>query len=95
MCTINSKLFELIIENGSYENIINRAAMKELKLPIEKHPNPYTIGWIKAAEKIEVKEWCKVPIYIGKYRDKVYCDMVDMDACQLLFGRPWQYDLDT
>ena len=45
--------------------------MKVLKLLVEKHPNPYTIGWIKAAEKIEVKEICKVPFSIGKYRDDV------------------------
>ena len=25
----------------------------------------------------------------------MYCDVVDMDACQLLFGRLWQYDLDA
>lgn len=22
----------------------------------------------------------------------MYCDVVDMDACHLLFGRPWQFD---
>nr|XP_019702571.1 uncharacterized protein LOC109505085 [Elaeis guineensis] len=27
-----------------------------------------------------------------KYYDKVWCDVVAMDACHLLFGRPWQYD---
>ena len=47
------------------------------------------------AEKIEVKERCKVPCSIGKYRDEVYCDVVDIDACQLLFGKPWQFDLDA
>ena len=25
----------------------------------------------------------------------MYYDVVDMDACQLQFGRPWQYDLDA
>ena len=40
-CTISGKLFELIINISSCENIII-------------HLNPYTIGWIKAAEKIEV-----------------------------------------
>ena len=27
-----------------------------------------------------------------KYKDEVWCDVVDMDACHLLLGRPWQYD---
>ena len=36
-----------------------------------------------------------MPFSIGKYRDEVYCDIVDMDACHLLFGRPWQYDVDA
>ena len=88
-CTINSKLFELIIDSGSYENIISREAVRMLKLPVKKHPNPYSIGDIKAAEKIKVKELCKIPFSIGKYRDEVYCDVVDMDVCQLLSGRPW------
>ena len=25
----------------------------------------------------------------------MYCDVVNIDACQLLFGRPWQYDLNA
>ena len=80
-CIINNKLFELIIDSGSCENIISREVEKVWKFPVEKHPNPYTIGWIKVAEKIEVKERCKVLFSIGKYRDEVYCDVVDMDAC--------------
>ena len=69
--------------------------MDSLKLPLEKDTNPYSVGWIKAAEKLEVKERCKVSFSIGKYMDEIYCDVVDMDACQLLFGRPWQFDLDA
>lgn len=43
-----------------------------------------------------MKERCHVPLSIGKYyKDEVICDVVDMDACQLLFGRPWQFDLGT
>ena len=86
-CTINDKLFELIIESESFENIIKRGAIRELKLPVEKHPHPYTIGWIKTVEKIEVNECCKVPFSIGNCWDGVYCDVVDMDSCQLVFGR--------
>ena len=69
--------------------------MRLLKLLVENHPKSYTIGWIKAAENIEIKERCKVPFSIGKHQDEVHCDVVEMDACQLLFGRPSQYDLDA
>ena len=40
-CTISGKLFELIIDNGSCANIISREAVKLLKLPMDKYPNPY------------------------------------------------------
>ena len=32
---------------------------------------------------------------IGKYHDKVLCDVVPMEACHLLLGRPWQFDKKT
>ena len=41
--TINGKLLELTIDSRSCENIISKEAVKLLRLPIEKHHNPYTI----------------------------------------------------
>ena len=29
------------------------------------------------------------------YVNEVACDVVDMDACHLIFGRPWQYEVDA
>eukprot|EP00253_Pinus_taeda_P011359 PITA_11359 len=28
----------------------------------------------------------------GRYKDKVVCDIMPMDVCHILLGRPWQYD---
>jgi hypothetical protein len=28
---------------------------------------------------------------IGGYNDKILCDVIPMDVCHLLLGRPWQY----
>ena len=39
-CTIKNKLFQLIIDSGSFENIIGREVVRELKFPVEKHPQP-------------------------------------------------------
>ena len=33
-----------------------------------------------------------VAFAIGKYEDEVLCDVVPMEACHILLGRPWQYD---
>lgn len=88
-CTINLKVCNVIIDSGSSENVVSKAMVKALRLETEKHPYPYKIGWIKKGVGTKVQEICKVPFFIGKYyADKVKCDVVDMDACHLLLGRP-------
>ena len=52
------------------------------------------IGWIKEVSGIHVDERCKMLFSICKYSDEVYCDIIDMDACHILFERPWQFDVD-
>jgi hypothetical protein len=36
-----------------------------------------------------------VHFFIGIYSDYVDCDVVPMEACSLLLGRPWKYDNDA
>ncbi|PWA46918.1 hypothetical protein CTI12_AA501670 [Artemisia annua] len=83
-CVIHQKVFDVIINSGSVGH-----------LPTEKHPNPYRTGWIKSVGKIKVTERCKIPFEIGKYKEEVMCDIVDMDACHILLGRPWEYDVNA
>ncbi|WP_330945553.1 hypothetical protein, partial [Streptococcus anginosus] len=41
---------------------------------------------------IVVSEVCKVTFSIGKkYSCEVICEVIDMDVCHLILGRPWQY----
>jgi len=37
----------------------------------------------------------KIELSIGNYKEKVLCDIVSMDACHILLGRPWQFDKKT
>lgn len=40
-----------------------------------------------------VSKMCQLPFSIGKsYQCKFTWDVVDMDACHLLLGRPWEFD---
>ncbi|GJR62348.1 retrovirus-related pol polyprotein from transposon TNT 1-94 [Tanacetum coccineum] len=93
LTTPKKDVVNVIIDGGSRENIISRDIISRLKLPPRKHPTPYKIGWIKAVAEVRVTEQCEVLISMGKYKDMVLFDIVDMDACHVLLGRPWQFDL--
>lgn len=95
-CIIRSKVCNVIINSGSSENVVSKAVVKALNLKTERHPSPYKIAWIKKGPEVQVLEICKVPLSIGKYyKDEIMCDVVDMDACHILLGRPWHYDVDA
>ena len=50
-CTISKRVCNLIIDNGSVENIASKSLVTKLGLKIEKHLSPYKIGWIKKGTK--------------------------------------------
>ena len=39
-----------------------------------------------------VTKQCLVEFKIGGYRDKIMCDVIPMDVCHILLGRPWKVD---
>ena len=82
-----------MIDAGSCDNIISTEAVRKLKLKTEKHPNPYKLAWLRKGGEVKVDRRVRVPFSIGKkYKDEIWCDVVEMDVCHLLLGRPWQYD---
>ncbi|KAL8126559.1 hypothetical protein AgCh_013727 [Apium graveolens] len=95
-CTVKDRVCDLIIDSGNSDNIVSSLMVKNLNLPTENHPNPYSLGWIRDVGEVKVTQRCQVSFSIGKYyKDVVYCDVVDMNACHMLLGRPWQYDVDV
>ena len=57
-----------------------------------KHPTPYKVSWLQKGHQLLVDEQCEVEFHIGKYKDRVTCDVITMDVCHILLGRPWKYD---
>ncbi|GKB02407.1 putative nucleotidyltransferase, ribonuclease H [Tanacetum coccineum] len=51
--------------------------------------------WLKKGGEVTVSKRVHVLFSMGNtYKDHVWCDVVPMDACHLLLGRPWEYDRD-
>jgi hypothetical protein len=64
-------------------------------LTTHKHPQPYYVKWINDSGKVKVTQTIRIHFSIGSYSDSVDCDVIPIQACSLLLGRPWKYDTDA
>ena len=56
------------------------------------NPTPYNVLSLYKGHHILVTEQCKVEIQIGTYKDVILCDVMPMDVCHVLLGKPWKFD---
>lgn len=91
-CFVNKKVCSVIIDGGSCTNVASVEMVGKLSLPTLRHPQPYRLQWLNDSAEVRVTKQVLVSFSIGKYVDEVLCDVVPMQACHLLLGRPWQYD---
>jgi hypothetical protein len=92
---IKDKLCRIIVDNGSCNNIASQQLVERLGLKQRRHPSPYKIQWLNECGTLRVSNIVTIPFSVGRYSDQVECDVVPMQACQLLLGRPWLYDRDV
>lgn len=84
---MNGKGCSFIIDSGSYENIVSEEAVRKLALPSECHLTPYNLAWLKQGSEVQVSRRTLVSFLLGTmYRDKIYYDIVPIDACHLFLG---------
>ncbi|KAK2366851.1 hypothetical protein QL285_080187 [Trifolium repens] len=92
-CTTVEEVCDVIIDSGSCENLVSNYMVDKLELPTQNRPHLYKLQCIKKGSEVKVTKHYLVSFSIGqKYQDKVWCDVIPMDACHLLLGRHWQYD---
>ncbi|XP_057539575.1 uncharacterized protein LOC130817733 [Amaranthus tricolor] len=53
------------------------------------------VQWLNDQIGNLVRKQYLVSFSIGLYQDQVLCDVLDLDACHVLLGRPWQHDRRT
>ena len=94
-CKILENTCSLIVDSGSCCNCCSTRLVDKLALTIIPHPKPYKLHWLNESGDLTVQHQVKVKLSIGKYEDSVLCDVVPMEACHVLLGRPWQFDKKT
>jgi hypothetical protein len=80
------------VDSRSTDNLVSTEMVEKLELETTDHPSPYKVSWLQKGHHVSVTKQCLVEIKIGEYNDKFMCDVIPMDICRLLLGRPWQYD---
>nr|GEV47197.1 hypothetical protein [Tanacetum cinerariifolium] len=95
-CKTKGKVCTVIVDGGICDNMVAKTMVDKLKLPVQDHPEPYQLTWLKKGNVVRVTQWCLVHFSIGNtYTDEVWREVITMDACHLLLGRLWQYDRHT
>jgi hypothetical protein len=83
------------VDSSSTDNIVSTEMVEKLELEMTNHPSPYKVSWLQKGHQVTVIKQCLVEFKIGGYNDKIMCDVIPMDVCHLLLGRPWQYDINV
>ena len=91
-CHVQNKVCIVIIDSGSCTNVASTTLVEKLGLPTSKHPRPYKLQWLNDSGELWVQKQLLLSFSIGKYHDKVLCNVVPMYASHILLGRPWQFN---
>nr|XP_025877451.1 uncharacterized protein LOC112936983 [Oryza sativa Japonica Group] len=94
-CVLKERCCRMIIDGGSCNNLASSEMVEKLALSTKPHPHPYYIQWLNNSGKVKVTKLVHINFAIGNYHDVVECDVVPMQACNILLGRPWQFDRDS
>ena len=94
-CVVKERCCRMIIDGGSCNNLASSEMVEKLALSTKPHPHPYYIQWLNNSGKAKVTKLVHINFAIGNYHDVVECDVVPMQACNILLGRPWQFDRDS
>ena len=91
-CNVLENICSLIVDGGSCCNCCSTRLIEKLNLQVVPHPKTYNLQWINENGELRVDKQVEIKFFIGNYKDKVLCDVVPMEACHILLGRPWQFD---
>ena len=84
-----------IIDGGSCNNLVSSDLVDKLGLTTRQHSYPYKLQWFNNSGKTKVTKSARISFFTGSYHDTADFDVVPMQACSILLGRPWEFDNDA
>jgi hypothetical protein len=84
-----------IIDSGSCKNLVSLDLVEKLGLTTRQHSYPYKLQWFNTSGKTKVTKSARISFFTGCYHDTADFDVVPMQACSILLGRPWEFDNDA
>ena len=82
-----------LIDIGSQASLISEAVVKQLGLITKPHKKIYPLGWVCKDKRLQVIKKCDLKFAItSKFVDEVEFDVVPLDICGIVLGRPYLYD---
>ena len=91
-CKSQGKCCKMVIDSGSTDFLVSTDMVEKLGLKRMKHPTPFKVSQLQKGHQLLVNEQCNAEFQIGTYKDEILCDIIPMDVCHILLGRPWKYD---
>jgi len=91
-CTIGRKVCGLNRDGRSSTNATSMTLIDKLQILTIEHPLPYFFQWLGLNDEVTASRQALILFSIGPYYGEVLCNVLPMDACHLLLGRPWLYD---
>jgi len=64
-CTVQGKFCSLIIDSGSYTNVVSQSMVEKLNLHAYAHPHPCNIQWLNQGKGLQVNSRCLISFSIG------------------------------
>ena len=85
---VNNFRVRAIIDGGGNNNLVSSELVKTLGLSTRALPHSNHVQWFNNSGKAKVTQSARVYFSIGSYHDYADFDVVPMQACSLLLGRP-------
>ena len=87
-CKTKYRVLKVIMDSGSTYNLVSIDMVEKLELDTNAYLMSYKVSLLQKGHQVIVTKKCLVEFKIGGYRDEILCDVIPMDVCHVLLGRP-------